>query len=287
LEAQPGIGTRWPSGPTEQLPSAVRFTSVRATWLTDVHLNFPGEARLVSFLAAVTREAPDVILVTGDTAESADVVSFVERMSRIAPLYFVLGNHDFYGSSIADVRSRASATKRWLPALGPIRLTAATTLLGVDGWGDARCGNLKSRIMLADWHLIRDLQGMLAPSRIEALQALGAQEASTLREQLARLEPCPELLVLTHVPPFAEACWHNGKQSEANWLPWFTCIAVGDALLDYARRTPTTKITVICGHTHGRGEYRAADNLLVRTGGWAPGETDYGNPIVQASWTLA
>jgi len=106
---------------------------VRATWLTDVHLNFLGEARLVSFLATVKRAAPDVLLVTGDTAESADVVSFVERMGRIAPLYFVLGNHDFYGSSIADVRSRASATKHWLPALGPIRLTAATTLLGVDG----------------------------------------------------------------------------------------------------------------------------------------------------------
>lgn len=260
---------------------------MRATWLTDVHLNFLGEARLVSFLATVKRAAPDVLLVTGDTAESADVVSLVERLGRIAPLYFVLGNHDFYGSSIADVRSRASATGRWLPALGPIRLTTATTLVGVDGWGDARCGNLASRIMLADWHLIRDLQGLTAQHRRAALQSLGTHEAEALREQLARLEPCHEVIVLTHVPPFAEACWHDGKQSEPDWLPWFTCIAVGDALLDYARQSPRTRITVLCGHTHGRGEYRAADNLLVRTGGWAPGETDYGNPIVQASWTIA
>ena len=43
-----------------------------------------------------------------------------------------------------------------------------------------------------------------------------------------------------------------------------------EVLLEYARRVPRTRITVLCGHTHGRGEYRACDNLLVRTGGWAP-----------------
>lgn len=260
---------------------------MRATWLTDVHLNFLDGPRLAGFLATVKRQAPDVLLVTGDTAESYDIITAIDRMSAIAPLYFVLGNHDFYRSSIAEVRDRARATNRWLPSLGPVRLTDATTLVGVDGWGDARCGDRASQVTLADWRLIRDLQGLTTPARIDALQALGAQEAAALRDQLATLEPPRELIVLTHVPPFAEACWYNGKQSSPDWLPWFSCIAVGDALLDYARRTPTAKITVLCGHTHGRGEYRAADNLLVRTGGWAPGETDYGNPVVQASWSIA
>jgi len=260
---------------------------VRATWLTDVHLNFLDEQRLDGFLALVQREAPDVLLVTGDTGESADIIEFVDRLSAITRLYFVLGNHDFYRSSIAEVRDRARATKRWLPALAPVQLTDATTLIGVDGWGDARCGDLTSQVSLADWRFIQDLQGLTTAARIDALQALGAQEAAVLRDQLAALADPGELVVLTHVPPFAEACWYNGKRSTPDWLPWFTCIAVGDALLDYARRTPRTKITVLCGHTHGRGEYRAADNLLVRTGGWAPGQMDYGNPVVQASWAIA
>jgi predicted MPP superfamily phosphohydrolase len=260
---------------------------VRATWLTDVHLNFLDNRSLGGFLATVTREAPDVLLVTGDTAESSDIIDTVNLLGDIAPVYFVLGNHDFYRSSITEVRDRAQATSRWLPSLGPVRLTDTTTLVGVDGWGDARCGDLASRVTLADWRFIRDLQGLTTPARIAALQALGAQEAEALRGQLATLEPTPELIVLTHVPPFAEACWHNGKQSTPEWLPWFTCIAVGDVLRDYARRAPEAKITVLCGHTHGRGEFRAAENLLVRTGGWAPGETDYGNPIVQASWSVA
>jgi predicted MPP superfamily phosphohydrolase len=274
-----------PTRPSADVHGTV--AAVRATWLTDVHLNFLDESRLGDFLATVRREAPDVLLVTGDTAESSDVIGGLARIGDIAPLYFVLGNHDFYRSSIAEVRDRARATNRWLPSLGPVRLTDATMLVGVDGWGDARCGDLASRVTLADWRFIRDLQGLTTPARIEALRALGAQEADVLRRQLATLAPTRELVVLTHVPPFAEACWYNGKPSTPEWLPWFTCIAVGDILLDYARRTPGANISVLCGHTHGRGEYRAAENLLVRTGGWAPGEADYGNPIVQASWSVA
>ncbi|HEU4728757.1 MAG TPA: metallophosphoesterase [Kofleriaceae bacterium] len=260
---------------------------MRVTWLTDVHLNFLDERRLDEFLETVAHEHPDLLLVTGDTAESADLIDAIDRLTAIAPVYFVLGNHDFYRSSIVEVRDRARATHRWLPSVGPVRLTDATALVGVDGWGDARCGDLDSQVMLADWRFIRELTGLSASARIDALQALGTQEAGALRNQLARLAPARELIVLTHVPPFAEACWYNGKRSSPEWLPWFSCIAVGEVLLEHARRCPDSHITVLCGHTHGRGEYRAADNLLVRTGGWAPGKTEYGNPIIQASWAVA
>jgi predicted phosphohydrolase len=259
---------------------------MRVTWLTDLHLNFLNANQLDDFLAALRREASDLLLITGDTAESYDLHGYLDRLTDVAPLYFVLGNHDFYRSTIAEVRHRAAATGRWLPATGPQRLTETTTLVGIDGWGDARCGNLQSRVALSDWRVIGDLLGQTPPQRIETLQALGAQEATALREQLARLDPTQQLLVLTHVPPFAEACWYNGRPSEPDWLPWFTCIAVGEVLLDHARHHPGTAITVLCGHTHGRGEHRPVDNLLVRTGGWLPGQRDYGNPIVQATWSV-
>lgn len=259
---------------------------MRVTWLTDLHLSFLDDQRLAGFLETVTREQTDLLLVGGDTAESASLLGFIGALRRIAPVYFVLGNHDFYGASIAEVREQSRVTQRWLPSAGPIRLTSATTLVGIDGWGDARCGDLRSRIELSDWRWIRDLQGLTSSQRGDALRALGTQEAAALNAQLAGLEPPEELLVLTHVPPFAESCWHNGRLSEPAWLPWFTCIAVGEVLLDYARRHPMTNVTVLCGHTHGRGEYRALANLLVRTGGWPPGEPDYGHPIVQATWSV-
>ena len=167
-----------------------------------------------------------------------------------------------------------------------VRLLRHTGLVGVDGWGDARCGNLESRVMLADWRWIRDLQGQNLPQRIETLRSLGTHEAAALREQLARLEPAEEVFVLTHVPPFARSCWYNGRQSEPDWLPWFTCIAVGEALIEFAQQRPGSSVTVLCGHSHGRVEHRPVPNLRVLTGGWLPGEPDYGNPVVQATLSI-
>jgi 3',5'-cyclic-AMP phosphodiesterase len=265
------------------------YVRVRATWLTDLHLNFVDEAGLKAFATAVMRERPEVIFVTGDTGEADDVATFFELVGLIAPTYGVLGNHDFYRSTIAEVRGRAAATPWWLPGRTAIQLTEATTLVGIDGWGDARCGNLHSEVKLADWQLIGELDRLLMcppAERCAALQALGTAEADALRAKLDGLAP-RELIVLTHVPPFADACWYAGERSSPDWLPWFTCIAVGEVLLAYAASHPDTQITVLCGHTHGRGEYRASANLRVRTGGWAPRQKSYGNPIVQATWALA
>src|SRR5262249_16013961 len=79
-----------------------------------------------------------------------------------------------------------------------------------------------------------------------------------------------------HVPPFRESCWHEGRITTDTWLPHFTCKAVGDVLGDIMRAHPQQHATVLCGHTHGRGEARIMDNLLVLTGG-----ATYGKPEVQ------
>src|SRR5215475_12570896 len=98
---------------------------------------------LKAFYERVKQEQPQVLLVTGDIGEGDSVVRFVTELADIAPIYFVLGNHDFYRSSIAAVRGqvqRLDDRATWLPALAPLQLTERVALLGVDGWGDARCG---------------------------------------------------------------------------------------------------------------------------------------------------
>jgi predicted phosphohydrolase len=266
---------------------------VRATWLTDIHLNFLRPLALHQFYDRVKAENPDAVLVTGDIAESDSFVKFVDELGdqTKAPVYFVLGNHDYYRSSIRIVRDTAArAPKRgtYLPAAEPIQLTERVAMIGIDGWGDARCGDLTATVKLSDWDLIEDFRKTKTDraARNEVLQRLGANEARALRDRLERVPATPELLVLTHVPPFPDACVYDGKPSEPAWLPWFTCIATGDVLADHARRHPETQITVLCGHSHGLGSCRPEPNLEVRTGGWPPGADDYGNPVVQATLEL-
>lgn len=261
---------------------------MRVAWVTDAHLNFVDVERMKRFATELIHARPDRILISGDTAEAADVAKFFDLLATIAPCHGVLGNHDYYGSSIAAVRERVRPLGWWLPA-APVPLTATTTLIGVDGWGDARCGNLASNVRLADWKEIAELDGLLwcdPAERCAKLRALGDAEAAALHAQLATAS-ARALIVLTHVPPFPEACWYDGQQSSPDWLPWFTCVAVGDVLRAYAADHPEVDVVVLCGHTHGAGEFRAAANLRVRTGGWPRGAKSYGNPIVQDSWQVA
>jgi hypothetical protein len=270
---------------------------VRATWLTDIHLNFLRPLALRAFYERVREQQPQVLLVTGDIGEADSVARFVGELGEIAPIYFVLGNHDYYRSSIAAVRGQmerfagsgaagsvASATATWLPAHAPMRLTPKTVMLGIDGWGDARCGDLASTVQLSDWHRIDELRKCKTiEERCGVLQRLGSNEARALRDRLADVPATAQLLVLTHVPPFPEACVYAGEQSSPAWLPWFTCIATGEVLREYAAAHPDTHVLVLCGHSHGAGVFAPLPNLEVRTGGWPAGAEEYGNPLVQAT----
>ena len=259
---------------------------MRATWLTDIHLNFVRPLALRAFYKRVADERPDVLLVTGDIGESDSVARYVDELSQIAPAFYVLGNHDYYRSSIQRVRERVP--QGWLPAIAPFELVPGTVLLGIDGWGDARCGDLASSVQLSDWVRIEDFAPVRydRAARIALLQELGTSEAFALGELLARAPASERLIVLTHVPPFAEACIYAGAQSEPAWLPWFTCMATGEVLAEYARAYPRKQILVLCGHAHGIGVCHPEPNLEVRTGGWPAGTAEYGNPVVQTTLEL-
>ncbi len=70
--------------------------------------------------------------------------------------------------------------------------------------------------------------------------------------------------------------WPAPTRTPPDWLPWFTCHAVGEVLRELAAAYPERQIVVLCGHTHDRCRVRIADNLEVRTGA-----VDYGAPRVE------
>ena len=102
----------------------------RLAWLTDLHLNFVTPGRVDRLCRAVRDAGADAVLLGGDIGEAPDVVGHLEGLdARLGlPLYFVLGNHDFYrGPSPASApRSAAlcaAARLHWLPDAGVVALT--------------------------------------------------------------------------------------------------------------------------------------------------------------------
>jgi len=258
------------------------------SWATDVHLDFLPDERVVQFADTLIRDNPTGIFLSGDISNSKRLITHLSMLDAAAhrPIYFVLGNHDYYGSSIEQVRkqmhelSNISPFLRYVPTSPYSVLTPSTALVGADGWYDALLGDVASSTFgLADWTAIREFvdvngskAGIVTLARKLAHESVlhvhnGIKSATRYHKNI---------IVLTHVPPFPESHVHQGKQGDNNAMPWFTSKFLGDLLLQASEAYPKINFTVLCGHTHGRWVGQIKPNLVVRVGG-----AEYNKPEVQ------
>ena len=254
----------------------------RLVWATDVHLEFADVYEKQRFAAQIVKQRPTALMLTGDIANAKQIEPLLKELHKEiqVPIYFNLGNHDFYGGSIDAVRKWATeitrdvtSDLRWIEAVGIVKLSNDTCLIGIDGWGDGHIGDpYRSRVVLNDWDHIYEFHKIGAiinyGHRIKLLNKLGKEAAEKLKPVLAEaLTKYNRVLLMTHVPPWLEATWHQGKHSDEQWAPWFSCKAVGDAIVKEAKKHPGKKVTVFCGHTHGFGYSEITDQVDVYTGG--------------------
>ena len=264
---------------------------MQLAWLTDIHLNFVDDSQRRLFLESV-RDRADAVVISGDIGESHDVGQFLTEMDEVIrkPVYFVLGNHDFYNGSIAKTRlevaeiARRSKLLEYRTAESVIELTPNTAIVGHDGWADGRFGDYwNSDVIVNDYVLITELSRWFVDysldkeNLIEDLYTLADEPARHFEKVLLDAAGCyRNVIALTHVPPFREAAWYEGKVSDDNYLPHFSCKAVGDVLTRVIQAHPQTNLLVLCGHTHGGGRLQVLDNLQVLTG-----QARYEKPVIQ------
>lgn len=243
---------------------------MRIAWLTDIHLEWLNQKSRKAFFDGIAEEHPDAVLVGGDICNHEYLESWLVKLQKMvqAPIYFCLGNHDFYHSSISEVRELARRITQahdqifWLPSAGVVSLSGDVGLVGHDCWGDGRVGSfLKSPLFLNDFRYIKELTGLSKHDQLEQVRRLGSEAADYLASQVEMAaKRYREVIVLTHVPPFPEACLYMGKPSEEG-LPFFCCKSAGDALEAVTANHPDTRFLILSGHTHDEADVQIADNL--------------------------
>jgi len=99
------------------------------TWLADIHLEFLPDQEGDHSIEAAARQC-DALSLTGDISVASWLEFHLRLLERCrCPVYFVLGNHNYYGGAIATVREMvegicdSSYRLHWLPAAGVVPLS--------------------------------------------------------------------------------------------------------------------------------------------------------------------
>lgn len=256
-------------------------------WTGDLHLDHASAAARDALRASIRDTAGSVLVIAGDTSVAARLTSDLEFLADAAarPVYFVLGNHDHYGSTVAHVRDAVLALSerrpeiQWLPPAGVVALDPATALIGVDGWADGRHGDpFTTQFVLNDDRLIGEIATPgTRVGKLTVKRALADADAHRLQVLLGRaVATARQVVIATHVPPFVEALPRMGRLAHPGWQPLLVCGATGAVIRQAAAAHPDHTFLVLCGHTHTPTDVLVTGNLRCIVAG-----ARYGDPGVR------
>lgn len=274
----------------------------RLVWCTDIHLDhlwehvplsngmFDGsrrysERKVQEFCEKVLKRNPDSVLITGDISMAPMIethLGWLEKYIPDVPIRFVLGNHDFYDGSIAEVREKVkrfdgtNGKLVWLNTQTVVPLTDKTALVGHDGWYDGGYGDwFKSRLVMTEYHIVQEFRFKHPMVVFEVMQELAGQCAEHIDTHVqVAAKTHSNVLFATHVPAFRNnSRAPDRRPSDSQWLPNMSSKKAGDALLRAAEAFPETKFTCLSGHTHTPWEEEYLPNLRELTGA-----SKYGHP---------
>jgi len=250
---------------------------MKILWLTDLHLDRASEEKQRRFFSRLRQENADTAVITGDISDARRLPGHLKILAQsfgARPIYFVLGNHDFYGSNLCDVDRSVSAVcgeYKNLRHLGHgeiIPLGSGAALVGHRGWADGRAGyGSRTEIPNPDRKMIADLCGLSDQAMFDKLAELGKESANYFRDVLPYSLKCYEhVWVATHVPPFTWAAFYDGKPCGRHHLPHYTNLSAGSAIYGICKQFPKSRLTVLCGHTHSATHVRASERIQVLVG---------------------
>lgn len=275
-------------------------TPHRLVWVTDIHLDHLvervrfstdgnthrySESKVAQFCKKVIAENPSSVLITGDISTAGMIethLRWLEKYIPSVPIYFVLGNHDFYGGSIAQVRENlkqfdgTNSRLVWLNTQSVVHLTDKTALVGHDGWYDGGYGDwFESRLVMTEYHIVDEFRFKSPLYVYRKLQELAGQcEEHIDRHVQDAAKKYEFVLFATHVPAFRNNSRAPDRSpSDKHWLPNMSSKKAGDALLRASNAFPGVKFICLSGHTHTAWDELYRENLLERTGG-----SKYGYP---------
>ncbi len=246
--------------------------------MTDLHLDQADNNQMADFIRKLESSEFDIALLTGDISSSRDLPEYLEMLSKACgsrDLYFTLGNHDHYGSSISETLDRSRRLCSQIPNLhhlstgGAVDLGNHTFLIGGDGWADGQWrGKRTEDIRSPDHYSIRDFRSLNKWQCYRKMKQLGKESTNAIRQRLKpKLRNAQKIIVANHIPPFRTSALFNGKPCDANYQPHFVQSTLGAMLICMAKENREKQFIMLSGHTHSECSDQIFPNLTSLVGG--------------------
>ena len=254
-------------------------------WLSDLHLDAAASDERELFFCKLEAHPAQRIVIGGDTADGLLSFEYLKAIEKKTgkEIFFILGNHDCYGTSIAVQKNRAKLLEQehprlcYLTAHDPIPLSDEVCLLGHDGWSDGREGAFSYSVCLRDYFEIEELKARTPAELQKTLADLGDESAYETRKRLEdAFSKYKHVVFVTHSPPFRNTCLYQNQISNDMWAPHFVNKAMGQMLQDVCTKHPQNTLVVLAGHSHHFADVDILENLRVVV---AP--SDLGMPLIQ------
>jgi 3',5'-cyclic-AMP phosphodiesterase len=257
------------------------------TWITDPHLEFCSVHDRMALYESINKSSGQAVLITGDISAGRHRFGHYCELAREVkkPIYFVLGNHDRYGTTFADAEAvcacacKENANLLRLDGSQIIFLSELVGLIGVNGWADGLGGlGPETKARINDFSYIKDFAKLPENEVFLRMAELARGYADAVETSLRQgLEEFKTVIVATHVPPFEAAAWHEGKPTSPDYQPFFSSPTLGKMIKAVSAENPKKRILVLCGHTHEVGVCEEGPIFV------ATGAADHGKPRLAAT----
>lgn len=259
--------------------------STQVMWLSDLHLNRAPKLQQSLLFDRLAGIEYDSVIITGDISSSHHVRNHLRQLAAAAsprPIYCVLGNHDYYDSSLCEVDTQVAdlcGTIKNLHLLDGrhiIPLGHGVGLIGHRGWPDARAGyGIDTVVDSPDHGMIDDFKGLDRPDAFHKMVELGRESACVFRNILPLALTCyRHVVIATHVPPFPNVVLYDSRPCSRWHLPHFSNVSAGKTIRAITRAFPARRVTILSGHSHSPCDAAILPNLRVRVGGARTGMPD-------------
>ena len=205
------------------------------------------------FINRINSSESDGLIITGDISNGMMLESHLRYLATHydRPIYFVLGNHDYYwrhrDSVESDVRRlcRLHDNLHWLSDEDePVSLKSGIALVGDEGWYDVAVGGHG----MSKWCIDRliNLDYLPLASYDQQVEVWKERAHRSTKKLISKINDALDnhdvVYVATHFPPWVEASRSNWQLSREYWLSYNTNFVLGQEIENLMKNRSGEKI---------------------------------------------